>query len=282
MITLFKFVEVSNIEKDFPDYVLENADCFSDESFWIELFNKEKDIHIVINDGIEYMKFAIKFYKTILEDITNQELYTLYYLSLCKEFVNPRSYNEFLEYCNEGKYILSEGVKLKIYPELPTEFFISSMLCGNRNVHVDEKIKNVYYNYIETVYDSYIRKENNSVTLIKNYSSNDFNGLYNDLVWPEPIDFNHLDELLEKINPEILDESVYQLLCIIIESLNKNDLLTPLQENIRMIKEDYHNRDILCDTDYYGFYNIFNIQYIYELYYENNSEILNRISLTWI
>ena len=61
MLTLFKKVEVINKKIKTPDYSFINGDYFSDENNWIELFNKEKDICILIEDNIEYLNCSCHF-----------------------------------------------------------------------------------------------------------------------------------------------------------------------------------------------------------------------------
>ena len=282
MLTLFKKVEVVRKKINTPDYSFINGDYFSNENNWIELFNKEKDIHIVIDDEIEYMKFVIKYYKTILEKITEKELYTLYHLSLCKEKIKPLGYDKFLEFYNEEKYILSDKIKYKIYPELPLEFFVSTVLSGNENEIVKEKIKNILKEYIDELYYRCLRLQKENITLFKNYSSNDFNNLFYHM--NEEYNKNkNIDDKIIEIKKSLLKEDIsYKLVEIIKETIENNDLIKPFKIDIDYLKENPYSDVLIDDLNNFDFYNRFVIYYIYELFYENDIETLKRISLTWI
>lgn len=276
MITLFKKVIVTNSEINSPDYKI-NGDYFSNENNWIELFNKEKDMWILIEDSVEYAKFVIKFYKTILENITEKELYTLYHLSLCKENVKPLDYNNFIKYYSEEKYKLSEKIKYKIFPELPIEFFISTLLSGNNDEIILSKMKNIFNDYIDCIYKRMCKKYKNNVTLINQYKSSNFSNLYKDLQKDNEKKVSELKKYFFN------NDSAYKLLDIIIESINNGDYVSLFKEDIKILKETpYLNSTMIDDVNEFDLYNKYVIYYIYELFYENDIDSLKRMSLTWI
>lgn len=282
MLTLFKKVEVVNKKIKTPDYNFINGDYFSNENNWIELFNREKDIHILIEDNIEYLKFVIRYYKTILENITEKELYVLYHLSLCKEYVEPISYNDFIKYMNEEKYILSEKVKYKIYPELPLEFFISSIMSGIKNEIIEEKIKSIFLEYLNGLYSRSLRLKKENITLFEKCSSIDFGNLFcklnKNIVKNKNIDF-----IINEIQKSVLkDDITYKLVEIVKETLENNDLIKPFKADIDYLKINPYSDVLINDINDFDFYNRFVVYYIYELFYENDIETLKRISLTWI
>ena len=282
MLTLFKKVEVVNKKIKTPDYSFINGDYFSDENNWIELFNKEKDICILIEDNIEYLKFVIRYYKTILENITEKELYILYHLSLCKENVEPISYNDFIKYMNEEKYILSEKVKYKIYSKLPSEFFISSIMSGIKNEIVEEKIKSIFLEYLDGLYSRCLRLKKENITLFEKCSSTDFGNLFCKLN-KNDIKKQDIDVIIKEIQKSVLkDDITYKLVEIVKESLENNDLIKPFKADIDYLKINPYSDVLINDINDFDFYNRFVVYYIYELFYENDIETLKRISLTWI
>lgn len=282
MLTLFKKVEVVNKKIKTPDYSFINGDYFSDENNWIELFNKEKDICILIEDNIEYLKFVIRYYKTILENITEKELYVLYHLSLCKEYVEPISYNDFIKYMIEEKYILSEKVKYKIYSELPSEFFISSIMSGIKNEIVEEKIKSIFLEYLDELYYRSLRLKRENITLFEKCSSTDFGNLFCKLN-KNDIKKQDIEVIVKEIQKSVLkDDITYKLVEIVKESLENNDLIKPFKEDIDYLKINPYSDVLIDELNNFDFYNRFVVYYIYELFYENDIETLKRISLTWI
>lgn len=282
MLTIFKKVAVINKKIKTPDYNFINGDYFSDENNWIELFNKEKDICILIEDNIEYLKFAIRYYKTILENITEKELYVLYHLSLCKENVEPISYNDFITYMIEEKYILSEKVKYKIYSELPSEFFISSIMSGIKNEIVEEKIKSIFLEYLNELYYRSLRLKRENITLFEKCSSTDFGNLFCKLN-KNDIKKQDIKVIVKEIQKSVLkDDITYKLVKIVKESLENNDLIKPFKADIDYLKINPYSDVLIDELNNFDFYNRFVIYYIYELFYENDIETLKRISLTWI
>ena len=289
MLTLFKKVEVVRNKINTPDYSFINGDYFSNENNWIELFNKEKDIHIVIDDDIEYMKFVIRYYKTILEKITEKELYTLYHLSLCKEKIKPLGYDKFLEFYNEEKYILSDKIKYKIYPELPLEFFVSTVLSGNENEILNMKMKKIFYEYLYSLYERYVEIVKRNITIIKNYNSTEFCKLYKDMFYLNEFpEFDKLtSECLNKITTSIKksllkEDNSYKFVDLIKDVFYTNNFKDIFKENIKYLKNNPYGDVLINELNDFDFYNIFVIYYIYELFYENDIETLKRISLTWI
>lgn len=282
MLTIFKKVAVINKKIKTPDYNFINGDYFSDENNWIELFNKEKDICILIEDNIEYLKFVIRYYKTILENITEKELYVLYHLSLCKENVEPISYNDFITYMIEEKYILSEKVKYKIYSELPSEFFISSIMSGIKNEIVEEKIKSIFLEYLNELYYRSLRLKRENITLFEKCSSTDFGNLFCKLN-KNDIKKQDIKVIVKEIQKSVLkDDITYKLVKIVKESLENNDLIKPFKADIDYLKINPYSDVLIDELNNFDFYNRFVIYYIYELFYENDIETLKRISLTWI
>ena len=282
MLTIFKKVAVINKKIKTPDYSFINGDYFSDENNWIELFNKEKDICILIEDNIEYLKFVIGYYKTILENITEKELYVLYHLSLCKENVEPISYNDFIKYMIEEKYILSEKVKYKIYSELPSEFFISSIMSGIKNEIVEEKIKSIFLEYLNELYYRSLRLKRENITLFEKCSSTDFGNLFCKLN-KNDIKKQDIKVIVKEIQKSVLkDDITYKLVKIVKESLENNDLIKPFKADIDYLKINPYSDVLIDELNNFDFYNRFVIYYIYELFYENDIETLKRISLTWI
>lgn len=287
MLTLFKKVEVINKKIKTPDYSFINGDYFSDENNWIELFNKEKDICILIEDNIEYLKFVIRYYKTILENITEKELYVLYHLSLCKENYNSIDFNEFIKYCSEEKYNLSQIVKYKIYPELPIEFFISTILIGNNEI-INEKMKHILYEYLYGLYKRFIEMSEKNISLINQYTSKDFSSLTKYKNSNEFPIFNELTS--EKIDKIILDikksllkeDNSYKFVDLVKEVIFTGDYVYLIKENIKYLKNNPYGDVFINELNDFDFYNVFVVYYIYELFYENDIETLKRISLTWI
>ena len=287
MLTLFKKVEVINKKIKTPDYSFINGDYFSDENNWIELFNKEKDICILIEDNIEYLKFVIRYYKTILENITEKELYVLYHLSLCKENYNYIDFNEFIKYCSEEKYNLSQIVKYKIYPELPIEFFISTILIGNNEI-INEKMKHILYEYLYGLYKRFIEISEKNISLINQYTSKDFSSLTKYKNSNEFPIFNELTS--EKIDKIILDikksllkeDNSYKFVDLVKEVIFTGDYVYLIKENIKYLKNNPYGDVFINELNDFDFYNVFVVYYIYELFYENDIETLKRISLTWI
>lgn len=274
MFVLFNsvIVNVSDINSDFQSYNKTNMTL--DFLLHLHRCSKTTRIHMDIE---EYTKYFSCYIKTILPKIDDKNAYILYCLGLVKERLDSPSIEFFkLIYDNET---VDESLKLvfhKIYPDLPIEYMIATVLSETEDDIIKEKMLSYYEKYINGLFERVEKHQIQNAPIIHNLKADEFDKL------GEYINYDDIKFDVNLLKSVFLETDITQTLIDFVSyALINKEVQLPIKLEITRYKTLNYPDTMFSDIKEFDILNHYVVYYIYQLYSEKRIDDLKRISLIW-